>query len=457
MQSRLSNETAKPFAYTACLPAHVTSLAVVAALQLASAACSSSNAGPGPSGVDASVVDANSVDAQPAPSSDAAGADTAISQEAGGQGDAEADSGTYVESVLTLDLFLESTQVDSGAPVADAGGDADDGDAAVAAPTVTTLTITARDGSLPVVTDLWLYTLDGQGNMTPLAGFTSTQPRKSPRRMLPATIAGTPSGLTPADDGSENGTMTCSCGSRGTLDQGAFVSGVTGTVTVTLPSAPTTPILVVAAVEDERYAGAAVINPDGSPGSVPAGVGTPETHTWVSFSRDVAPVLKVACIACHTGEDPTSTAGAGVGPGYNANFYYVTGTADDLVNANFAINEQTLACQMTNPDGGLSLAQCIQSITEAQFLVEPGAPAASDLLQRSRPDEDAGTSPQGLLWYGSRGARYNTKYGDRRMPSTTLSTSPDAGAWDNLPCYFDANPAQFQLLFDWVAQGAISN
>jgi hypothetical protein len=222
--------------------------------------------------------------------------------------------------------------------------------------------------------------------------------------------------------------------------QGAFVPSIDGTVVVTLPSVPVLPILVVAGVEDQRYGGAAVVNPDGSAGVVPAGVGAPATHTRVSFERDVAPMLRAACITCHNSAGPA-----------NAGLYLVTGSRDDLVNDNFALKEQTLDCLEKGLDGG-SLVSCVQAITQAQFLVEPGAPAVSDLLQRSRPDEDAGTSEAGLAWYGSRGNRYNATYGDRRMPSTT--TSPDPSTWTNGATYFDLNPAQYQTLYDWVAQGA---
>lgn len=136
----------------------------------------------------------------------------------------------------------------------------------------------------------------------------------------------------------------------------------------------------------------------------------------------------------------------------NAGFYLVTGSPDDLVNDNFALKEGTLKCQTANPDGGVALAECIQALTQAEFLVEPGAPAVSDLTKRSRPDESAGTSPLGLAWYGSRGNRYSVIYGDRRMPATTQST--DAGDWKNAPIVFDMSPRQFQLIYDWVAQGA---
>ncbi len=363
-----------------------------------------------------------------------------------GESDASTPDGTdasYTETTLTLALALAVTYPDAGVE-ADGGEDADDEDAGTDAATdgggpIATLTITARDGVTPLVTDLWLYTLDSGGTMTPLTGFTSTAARKTPRLMLPATIAGQPSGLSPADDGRLNGIMTNT--NRGVLDQGAFVSTVNGTVVVTLPSIPTSPILVVAGVEDQRYAGAAAINADGTLGTVPSGVGMPESHTARSFTRDVAPILAAQCTSCH---NPT-------GPD-NAELYLVTGSRDDLVNDNFALKEQTQDCQTANPDGGEALAACIQAINKAQYLVEPGAPAVSDLLQRARPDEDAGTSALGLLWYGSKGNRYNTTYGDRRMPSTTQSTN--SADWTNRPAYFDMNAAQFQVLYDWVAQGA---
>ncbi len=180
------------------------------------------------------------------------------------------------------------------------GGGAGDPDAG-GAPPATTLEITARDGTLPVVTDLWLYSLDGD-QMIPLTGFTSSAARKTPRLMLPATIGDQPSGLVPADDGRMNGVMTNT--TRGRWVQGAFVSTVDGTVIVTLPTPPTTAILVVAGVEDQRYAGAAAVNPDGTTASVPAGAGAPESHARRSFERDVKPILAVRCGACHNAQGP---------------------------------------------------------------------------------------------------------------------------------------------------------
>src|SRR5580692_818060 len=81
---------------------------------------------------------------------------------------------------------------DAGAPADGAAGA--DGGLSSMTPPIARLPITARDGATPVITDLWLYTLDGD-HQTPLTGFTSTGARKSLRLMLPATLAGRPSGL----------------------------------------------------------------------------------------------------------------------------------------------------------------------------------------------------------------------------------------------------------------------
>ncbi len=347
------------------------------------------------------------------------------------------DAGTVVETTVRVDLTLAAVVTDAGA--SDAGEAADASDAGGSAATAATLTIQVHDGQNPVITDLWLYTLTDGATPVPLTAFTTSVARKSPRLMLPATIGGVDSGLAPANDGASNGVLTNF--TRGVLQDGGFVPTFDGKVVVTLPSAPTAPILVVAGVEDQRYAGAQVVQPDGSIGTVPAGIGAPQTHVARTFSRDVAPILQQQCLQCHFATGPD-----------NAGFYLVTGSRDDLVNANFALNEQTADCQTANPDGGASLAACIAAITTAQFLVEPGVPAATDLLQRARPDEDAGVSPEGLLWYGSKGNRYNTTYGDRRMPSTNDTTDPTT--WLDPPTYFDEHPAEYQVIYDWVAQGA---
>lgn len=336
---------------------------------------------------------------------------------------------TVVEKSLTVDLTLSTAVVDGGA-----GSDG-------GAVTTTTLTITARDGTTPIVTDLWLYTLDSQDQKVPLTDFTSTAARKSPRLMLPATLGGKPSGLSPADDGNENGLVTAT--SRGKLVGGVFTSTVDGSVDVTLAAAPTSAILVVAGVEDERYAGAAAILADGTARDVPAGVGVPASHAGVSYESDVAPILEKNCTTpCH---NPSGPEGAAM---------YLLDSRDHLVNDNFALTEQTADCKAADSDGGPAYAACLAAITQAQFLVEPGAPAVSDLLQRARPDESLGTSPSGLLWYGGGKpkARYNAKYGDRRMPSTTIST--ESKDWQNASTAFDLNQKDYQVLYDWIAQGA---
>ena len=133
---------------------------------------------------------------------------------------------------------------------------------------------------------------------------------------------------------------------------------------------------------------------------------------------------------------------------------YLLDSQDHLVNDNFAVTEGTADCKADNPNGGPAFDACVQAINKAQFLVEPGAPALTDLLQRSRPDEEQGSSATGLLWFGggTPKSRYNAKYGDRRMPSTSILTEPSD--WLNLPTIFDENPKEFQVLYDWVAQGA---
>ncbi len=351
----------------------------------------------------------------------------------------DAPAATFQETELSLDLKL-----DLPAPVGEGGAGGDEGGAggaADAAPASPTLTITAHDGTTPIVTDLWLYTLDASEQPTPLTGFTSTGARKAPGLMNPATIGGKPSGLTNADDGRANGVLTSP--TRGKLVNGAFVNTVDGKVVVTLNEAPTSPILVVAGVEDQRYAGAAAVNPDGSSHDAPASALDLQTHTEVSYARDIAPLVKKSCLTeCH---NPTGPNGANM---------YLLDTQDHLVNDNFALTESTTDCKTANPDGGQAYDDCVAAITKAQFLVEPGAPALTDILQRARPDEEMGSSATGLLWFGggTPKSRYNAKYGDRRMPSTT--TLLQTTAWTNLPTEFDTNPAEYEKLYDWVAQGA---
>ena len=188
---------------------------------------------------------------------------------AGGAGGADEAPKMLTETALQLSLSLSI-------PDAVAGGGAGGEGGAGPEPQPTTLEVIAKDGATPVVTDLWLYTLDDDGNATPLTDFKSTAERKSRALMLPAKIDGKNSGLSPADDGVLNGTMTAT--SRGKLVDGAFVSTVNGKVTISFATTPTQPILVVAGVEDHRYAGAAAINLDGSAADGPDGFGKLETH-----------------------------------------------------------------------------------------------------------------------------------------------------------------------------------
>jgi hypothetical protein len=306
----------------------------------------------------------------------------------------------------------------------------------------TTLDITARDGTTPVITDLWLFNIADDGTQVPLTGFTSTARRRVPRFMLPATVNGQPTGWKPADNGVENGLMTGT--SRGTMKQGAFIAAITGTVTVTLPAPPTQPILVVAALEDQRYAGAAVITATGDPGTVPQGVGQPETHMRLSWARDVASINQPVCGACH---NPTF--------GHNTFLRKTAGTREELVNDNFGYASAKFRCEQMFPADAIAKAKCIRDITSSGFLVEPGAPAISSWLSRSRPDEEGNASPNGIAWWGSTTAanpRYNTDYGDRRMPSTMVD--PDPTHWTNQPTYFDRNPDDWYTVWQWVAQGA---
>jgi hypothetical protein len=344
------------------------------------------------------------------------------SSRAGGPGTRE----QLIEAALQVDLAFLS--------------DRPDGTVAAGRATAT-LRITTRDGATPVRTDLWLYTLVG-GQLQELDAFTATTDRKTGRLLLPATLGGAPSGLVPADDGRVNGLMTD--GDRGSLVQGSLVSAIDGTVVVTLQAPPTDPIVVVAGVEDQRYAGAAVVLPDGSAGAVPSGVGVPETHDRVSYERDVAPIILANClVGCHHLKGPLDAA------------LYRMDTQDQLVNNNFALAEETADCEAMFPDDAAGRSHCVLGITSAEFLVEPGAPALSGLLLRARPDEALGSSPLGLAWFGggSNKVRYNTDYGDRRMPSTTMSAA--MADWANTPTYFDTSPQEYQVLYDWVAQGAL--
>ena len=85
-----------------------------------------------------------------------------------------------------------------------------------------------------------------------------------------------------------------------------------------------------------------------------------------------------------------------------------------------------------------------------EFYFEAGVPAASPGGRRLRPDELKSVSPEGLLWYGSGGSRFGA-HGDRRMPPQ--NTTPELTDDMPNPTYFDKVPGDYQIIFDWVAQG----
>lgn len=302
----------------------------------------------------------------------------------------------------------------------------------------TMLHIAVHDGSTPIMTDVWLYTLEN-GIPTPLTAFMDPPTkRKSRRLLLPCTIAGMPSGLLPCDEGAENGVMTDLV--RETLADGNYTPSIKGTVDIVLKEVPTNPLLVVAAIEDERYAGAAAISPDGKPTAVPAGIGLPAMHRARTYARDVAPIIQATCLGCH---QSNGTAGL-----------FQLESYSDLVLRNFAFHEAQRECQEKHPMDAEAEMACEHAISSVEYMVERGAPAASPIARRCRPDELKSVSPTGLLWYGSGGNRFG-KNGDRRMPATTLSPTTDMGANAPLPTYFDDHPEDYQVLFDWIAQGAV--
>jgi hypothetical protein len=300
--------------------------------------------------------------------------------------------------------------------------------------TGTSLKISVRDNGAPVRTDLWLYTLEN-GQLKAFSAFKDPDSkRKSRRLMLPATIGGQPSHLAPADNGDENGFM--SDGAREKRQNGQTSSAIDGDVVVALDAVPTSPLVVVAGIEDQRYAGAAGIDANGAAVAVPAGVGVPAKHTARSFVTDIKPLFE-QCVDCHAA---------------NAEVEDIKlVTYDEVVNFDLAFAEGQAQCAKKHAGDEAARTACVNAITEVEYLVEPGAPALSPIARRTRPDEERNASAEGLKWFGKGGKRYGG-HGDRRMPpeNTTEVTSDDR----NEPIYFDTHPQQYQILFDWIAQGA---
>jgi hypothetical protein len=305
--------------------------------------------------------------------------------------------------------------------------------------TGSTLNVAVTDGKNPIMTDVWLYSLQGT-SVQPITSFTSpATKRRSPARMMPCFLSGQPSGLWPCDIGEQNGVMTDTV--HATLAGGVYSANIHGQVAVPLPALPQTPVMVVVGIEDQRFTGAAAIDPAGNAVAVPAGYGVPGSHRVRTYG-DVAPILKANCVSCHK-----ASSGVGDAPLFPMDSY------DNLVNNNTAYAEGKQSCIEKNPTDMAAQQACIAAITRVQYLVEPGAPANSNLLMHARPDENRSVSPTGLLWYGARGSRV-TQSGDRRMPPQTLDAPPDMGTVDPQPTYFDLHPEEYQILFDWVAQGA---
>ena len=299
----------------------------------------------------------------------------------------------------------------------------------------TTLTIVAKDGATPVMTDAWLYTLQNGTTLVPITAFADpVEPRKYRGLLMPCSLVGQPSGLAPCFKGELNGVMTDI--TRLKRIGGVASSNLDGTVAVTLTEAPVDPIVVIVGVEDQRYAGVAAIDMAGVPTAAPAGLAVLETHVRRTYAGDVAPIVNAHCTLCHS---------------KNGAFTYMPMDAyDQLMNFNFGLSNSTIACDKQFPGDAVARQACVDAITDMEFYFEPGAPAASPAIRRTRPDEQKSTSPEGLVWYGGV-TRFSGDHGDRRMPpqNTTASMADDKP----LPTHFDKTPGNFQVLFDWVAQG----
>jgi hypothetical protein len=336
-------------------------------------------------------------------------------------GGAATGGAAFTEKVLDVTLSLS-------APAGTGGGGGSAG---------AILTITTKDGATPVMTDAWLYTLEN-GSLVPLTGFQDPDSKRKYRGlMMPCTLSGNPSGLSPCDDGALDGVMTDS--SREHYVNGVKQTAIDGTVQVALDAAPVSTLVVVVAREDQRYAGAAAITPGGQAAPVPAGVGSPETRARLTYTSDVKPILDARCISCHSQ--------GGLAADYPLDTY------DRAVNGDYGYTEAVNACKAQYPSDPNGLAACEAGVTKSTYFLEPGNPANSNLLRRSVPDLDKGSSAHGALWWGNKsGARFDA-HGDRRMPptNTTADTSDDVPA---APTYFDDSPATYQVLWSWVAQGA---
>jgi cytochrome c553 len=297
------------------------------------------------------------------------------------------------------------------------------------------LTIAVKDGATPVMTDAWLYTLQNGTTLVPLTEFADpAEKRKYRGLMMPCTLTGQPSGLTPCFKGELNGVMTDV--RRAKHVGGVNQSTIDGTNIVPLTNAPVDPIVVLVGVEDQRYAGVAAIDKAGNPVAAPAGLPVLETHVARTYADDAAPIINTYCISCH-GKDGTFS-------------YMPMDTYDQVTGFDFGRNNGILNCDKQFPNDPTAHQTCVDAITNDEFYFEFGAPAVSPAMRRARPDEQKSVSPEGLAWYGGT-SRFSGAHGDRRMPpqNTTADMSDDLPN----PTYFDKVPGDYQVLFDWVAQG----
>lgn len=297
------------------------------------------------------------------------------------------------------------------------------------------LTIAVKDGATPVMTDAWLYTLQNGTTLVPLTEFADpAEKRKYRGLMMPCTLAGQPSSLTPCFKGELNGVMTDV--RRAKHVAGVSQSTIDGTNIVPLTNAPVDPIVVIVAVEDQRYAGVAAVDIQGNPIAAPAGLPVLETHVPRTYADDAAPIINTYCISCH---------------GKNGTFAYMPmDTYDEVTGFDFGRNNGILNCDTKFPSDPVAHQTCVDALTNDEFYFEFGAPSVSPAMRRARPDEQKSTSPEGLAWYGG-SSRFSGAHGDRRMPpqNTTADMSDDVPS----PTYFDKVPGDYQILFDWVAQG----
>ena len=257
------------------------------------------------------------------------------------------------------------------------------------------------------------------------------------RRVTETLLGNVATGFLPCDSGELNGVMTD--GVHDMLDKGTKKTAIDGIVKVTLDAAPTDSIVVVVAREDQRYAGAAGIAPDGDAAVLPAGVGAAESHAVVTYTKDVEPMIKSFFTSCHAdglvaGDFPLDT-------------------YDNVVKLDFHHHEVIEVCTAATPMDQAAIDACTLASGETEYMVEPGNPALSPMIHRARPDEEKSLSATGAKWWGNdTGARFDDT-GDRRMPS--LNTTPDTADDKPGPTYFDGDQAAFKKLWDWIAQGAV--